>query len=58
MYFVGIDIAKKLIRLLSFAVTASLLVNLSSFLTPIDGFNLFLEKITVVNTDLSQERNR
>ena len=49
---------KRLIRLLSFAVTASSVVNLSRFLTPVDGFNLFLEKLTAVNTDLLQERNR
>ena len=58
MYFVGIDIAKKTHQAAIICSDGKLIGKPFKFPNTVDGFNLFLEKLTAVNTDLSQERNR
>ena len=54
MYFVGIDIAKKTHQAAIICSDGKLIGKPFKFSNTIDGFNLFLEKLTAVNTDLSQ----
>ena len=54
MYFVGIDIAKKTHQAAIICSDGKLIGKPFKFPNTVDGFNLFLEKLTAVNTDLSQ----
>ena len=54
MYFVGIDIAKKTHQAAIICSDGKLIGKPFKFSNTVDGFNLFLEKLTAVNTDLSQ----
>ena len=54
MYFVGIDIAKKTHQAAIICSDSKLIGKPFKVSNTIDGFNLFLEKLTAVNTDLSQ----
>ena len=54
MYFVGIDIAKKTHQAAIIYSDGKLIGKPFKFSNTIDGFNVFLEKLTAVNTDLSQ----
>ena len=54
MYFVGIDIAKKTHQTAIICSDGTLIGKPFKFSNTVDGFNLFLEKLTAVNTDLSQ----
>ena len=54
MYFVGIDIAKKTHQAAIICSDSKLIGKPFKFSNTIDGFNLFLEKLTAVTTDLSQ----
>ena len=54
MYFVGIDIAKKTHQTAIICSDGKLIGKPFKFPNTVDGFNLFLEKLTAVNTDLSQ----
>ena len=54
MYFVGIDIAKKTHQAAIIYSDGKLIGKPFRFSNTIDGFNVFLEKLTAVNTDLSQ----
>ena len=54
MYFVGIDIAKKTHQAAIIYSDGKLMGKPFKFSNTIDGFNVFLEKLTAVNTDLSQ----
>ena len=54
MYFVGIDIAKKTHQAAIICSDGKLTGKPFKFPNTVDGFNLFLEKLTAVNTDLSQ----
>ena len=54
MYFVGIDIAKKTHQAAIICSDGKFIGKPFKFSNTVDGFNLFLEKITAVNTDLSQ----
>ena len=54
MYFVGIDIAKKTHQTAIICSDGKLIGKPFKFSNTVDGFNLFLEKLTAVNTDLSQ----
>ena len=58
MYFVGIDIAKKTHQAAIICSDGKLIDKPFKFSNTIDGFNLFLEKLSAVTTDLLQERNR
>lgn len=54
MYFVGIDIAKKTHQTAIICSDGTLIGKPFKFSNTVDGFNLFLEKLTAVNIDLSQ----
>lgn len=54
MFFVGIDIAKKTHQAAITSDDGKLIGKAFKFANTIDGFNLFLEKLGAVNTDLSQ----
>lgn len=54
MYFVGIDIAKKTHQTAIICSDGTLIGKPFKVSNTVDGFNLFLEKLTAVNTDLSQ----
>lgn len=54
MYFIGIDIAKKTHQTAIICSDGKLIGKPFKFSNTVDGFNLFLEKLTAVNTDLSQ----
>ena len=54
MYFVGIDIAKKTHQAAIICSDGKLIDKPFKFSNTIDGFNLFLEKLSAVTTDLSQ----
>ena len=54
MYFVGIDIAKKTHQAAIIYSDGKLIGKPFKVSNTVDGFNLFLEKLTAVNTDLSQ----
>lgn len=54
MFFVGIDIAKKSHQAAITGDDGCLIGKPFKFSNTIDGFNLFLEKLGAVNTDLSQ----
>ena len=54
MYFVGIDIAKKTHQAAIICSDGKLISKPFKVSNTVDGFNLFLEKLTAVNTDLSQ----
>ena len=54
MYFVGIDIAKKTHQAAIIYSDGKLIGKPFKVSNTVDGFNVFLEKLTAVNTDLSQ----
>ena len=54
MFFVGIDIAKKTHQAAITSDDGKLIGKAFKFSNTIDGFNLFLEKLGAVNTELSQ----
>lgn len=54
MIFVGIDIAKKTHQVAITSNEGKIIGKTFKFSNTIDGFNLFLEKLSAVNTDVSQ----
>ena len=54
MFFVGIDIAKKTHQAAITSDDGKLIGKAFKFSNTIDGFNLFLEKLGAVSTELSQ----
>lgn len=54
MFFIGIDIAKKTHQAAITSDDGKLIGKAFKFSNTIDGFNLFLEKLGAVSTELSQ----